>query len=87
MTPIERLREAAAVPADDVTVSRTDLAAVLERIDATVTMLTENINSCRSYDEDGEPLTDGPFPCEAFCENFGHHSLIEILTVLGADHA
>ena len=30
MTPIERLREAAAVPADDVTVSRTDLAAVLE---------------------------------------------------------
>lgn len=33
MTPIERLREAAAVPADDVTVSRTDLAAVLEQID------------------------------------------------------
>lgn len=30
MTPVERLREAAAVPADDVTVSRTDLAAVLE---------------------------------------------------------
>lgn len=29
MTPIERLREAAAVPADDVTVSRTDLASVL----------------------------------------------------------
>ena len=32
MTPIERLREAAAVPADDVTVSRTDLADVLEMI-------------------------------------------------------
>lgn len=34
MTPIERLREAAAVPADDVTVSRADLAAVLEHLDA-----------------------------------------------------
>lgn len=32
-TPIERLREAAAVPADDVTVERTDLAAILERVE------------------------------------------------------
>lgn len=33
MTPIERLREAAAVPAVDVIVSRTDLADVLDTVD------------------------------------------------------
>ena len=43
MTPIERLREAVDVPVDDVTVSRTDLAAVLSHLDTVVAACYQEI--------------------------------------------
>lgn len=52
MTPLERLREAAAVPADDVTVSRADLAELLELLDHREASIRELCVMVTGYDDD-----------------------------------
>ena len=58
----------------------------MDALDALLDALDEKISSCAlSYDEDGNETlaTDpGKFSCASFCENFGHHTLLEIRDIL-----